>query len=173
MTSKYATIQATYLRCVYDNPNYIRIVKKAIADIRKFRKENPFDAIAFCGHSGAAMAFPLSFALKIPLVCIRKRATLKFSHCYTTYEGLNFPKKYIIVDDFILDGYTVDRIINEFGKKLRHARFSKEEFEAKRSECIAIFLYNSDRMPGLPYISSANKNKPIPVHNVVDSSYRY
>jgi adenine/guanine phosphoribosyltransferase-like PRPP-binding protein len=81
-------------------------VEQAAKALRLFRKKNPFDAIAFRGNSGAAIAYPLSFKLQIPLICVRKGP----SHSPFKVEGCSNAKTYVIVDDFIESGNTIKRI---------------------------------------------------------------
>jgi adenine/guanine phosphoribosyltransferase-like PRPP-binding protein len=120
-------IQTSYLEKVYYPNEFARLIKKMTAALKTFEKKNPFDAIAFRGTSGAAVAYPLSIALKIPLICVRKGN----SHSYMKVEGCIDAMKYIIVDDFIESGKTMKAIVNSI-KKVN-----------KKSVPIQIFLYGS------------------------------
>jgi adenine/guanine phosphoribosyltransferase-like PRPP-binding protein len=97
-----------YLRSVFDVQEYFHVINKLVVKIKKFQQNKPFDAIAFTGTSGAAVAFTLAYKLKVPLICIRK--TTDKSHYKNIYEGIENIKRYIIVDDFIETGSTIDRI---------------------------------------------------------------
>ena len=88
----------------------------------------PFDAIAFTGVSGAALAFILSYELKIPLICVRRdendghhakvpQMMLPYS---TILEGALDAKRYLIVDDFIEQGNTIRRILESIDDHLFH-----------------------------------------------------
>ena len=101
-------IRTDYLPCVFDPVEFRGAVNKAIGQLTEFRKDTPFDAIAFTGVSGAAMAFPLSFALGIPLLCVRKGG--ENSHSPYKVEGDYAARRYVIVDDFISTGNTMRRI---------------------------------------------------------------
>lgn len=85
------------------------MVPTAIKTIKAWRKKHPFDAIAFTGTSGAALAYPLALALKVPLICVRKKGD--GNHFKSSIEGVTNSNKYLIVDDFIVSGETMDRII--------------------------------------------------------------
>src|SRR5271169_5314809 len=93
-------IEADYLNHIFKVKSYTDIVDKAIEAIRFFGAQNPYDGIAFCGVSGAAIAFPLSYALKKHLICVRKDP----SHDKQEVVGLVKAKRYIIVDDQIETG---------------------------------------------------------------------
>jgi adenine/guanine phosphoribosyltransferase-like PRPP-binding protein len=106
-------IRTDYLDPVFRLNRYLPVVKAAIQALKKVDKKTPFDAIAFRGVSGAALAFPLSLALKKPLICIRKGAS---HYGRRKLEGCISAKTYIIVDDFIDSGHTVAEIIKEISK---------------------------------------------------------
>jgi len=98
-------------------------LKAAGVAFGKLREGLKFDAIAFTGSSGAAIAFYLGIEHKIPLIYVRKKN--EDSHGYpvegTTDAGII--KKYLIVDDFVQSGATVNRIITEI-KEYAVSRFA-------------------------------------------------
>lgn len=124
-------IRTDYLGRVYGK-NFLKLVPKAAAKLKEFRKTHPFDAIAFTGSSGAALAFPLSYLLKVPLIHVRKKDK---NHYYGgLIEGTVSSRRYIIVDDFIESGTTVYKIINTIKKAYTHP-----------VEIVGICLYDSGR----------------------------
>lgn len=125
-------ITIEYLSSVYLTDNFSYTVDKATKIISKFRKRMPFEAIAFTGSSGAALAYPLSYKLKIPLIHIRK--SIRDNHYGSKLEGLNDCASYIIVDDFINSGRTIKKIISEINKGNAY----------KKSECVGIYLFDDD-----------------------------
>lgn len=138
-----------YLEDVYNIKLFQSKMKSAIRAIKAFHKNNPFDAIVFCGYSGAAFAYPLSFALNIPVVCIRKREDMTHCHCDRYYEGI-IPKKYIIVDDRICSGETIERIQSEiqveieaYNENIRWERKFSVKSLLKTPQLLAIFLYDN------------------------------
>lgn|SRR5574337_429355 len=135
-------IQTEYLSKVYSK-QFVELVPKVAKTLRAIKRKLKFDAIAFRGSSGAALAFPMSYLLKIPLIHVRKGA----SH-YTggPIEGTISSQKYLIIDDFIDRGNTVRTIIKTI----------KKEMNAKP---VAICLYSAGkyskraRYEGVPIFS--------------------
>jgi adenine/guanine phosphoribosyltransferase-like PRPP-binding protein len=121
---KYTT---RYLSSVYNTPLFIKKVNQVVRKIKAFQKRNRIDAIAFTGHSGCAFAYTLSYKLSIPLVCIRKKP--EKSHFNGLYEGRLNVRNYIIVDDFIDTGKTIEKIQ------------SHVKIESPEAKLLAIFLY--------------------------------
>jgi adenine/guanine phosphoribosyltransferase-like PRPP-binding protein len=101
----------------------------AATKLKRFRRKVSFDAIAFTGSSGAALAYPISYLLGVPLICIRK--SIKDNHSGLKLEGAVSAGTYIIVDDFIESGRTINKI-----KKAINA-------ENKKAKCVGIYLYNN------------------------------
>jgi adenine/guanine phosphoribosyltransferase-like PRPP-binding protein len=121
-------IQSEYLGKVYGK-QFLKLVPLAVKRLRAIKKKHPFDAIAFRGSSGAALAFPLSYFLKLPLIHVRKGESHYGSG---TIEGTISSKRYIIVDDFIDRGTTVKKIVSEIKKNIG-------------AKPVAIFLYSAGR----------------------------
>ena len=91
-----------------------------LASIRflKLKKALKFDAIAFCGSSGCAIAFNLATMHEIPLIYVRKES--EKSHSYSKVECNDRHlevKKYLIVDDFVDRGTTVEYIVDTIKKQ--------------------------------------------------------
>lgn len=138
-------IRTEYLGKVYGK-EFLELVPKAVKKLRAIRRKHPFDAIAFTGSSGAALAYTMSYFLKLPLIHVRKGAS---HYGGGRIEGTISSKKYIIIDDFIDRGNTVRRI----------AKTITEELETPKP--VAICLYSSSRMSGF----ELNK-KEIPVFSI-------
>ena len=94
-----------------------------------------FDAIAFCGMSGAGVAFPMSVSLGMPTIMVRKEDSshhLNESYGASRYlEGALDVDSYLIVDDQISSGRTVVTMM---------ARIAAHRHTAR---CVGILLYNS------------------------------
>lgn len=135
-------IRSEYLGKVYGK-QFLKLIPAAVKKLRALKREHHFDAIAFRGSSGAALAFPLSYFLKVPLIHVRKGNSHYGSG---SIEGTISSKKFVIIDDFIDSGATVRKIIREV----------KKEMDAKP---VAICLYASSdysvsaRFEGIPLIS--------------------
>jgi hypothetical protein len=128
--------------------DYAKHVDAAVKTIKEFRKNNPFDAIAFTGTSGAGMAFPLSYKMKIPLIHIPKPGV--YRHDYSKVEGTRSSKKYLIVDDFIGGGSTVKRIEKTITDEI-----------STKPEPVGIFLYEGPVAGGNQKMTLGNFNVPI------------
>lgn len=106
--------------------------------VAALKKELGFDAVAFSGSSGAALAFHLAIAHKIPIIYVRKED--EQSHGYpvecnfgnTTQHHI---KKYLIVDDFVGSGNTIRRIVRAI------SNITKER-GAYPAKPIGIFCYD-------------------------------
>src|ERR1700686_5496923 len=130
-------ISSDYLYPVFDPTQFPGTVNKMVTKIKSFQKKHKIDAIAFTGTSGSAVAYPLSYKLKIPLICIRKEKT---NHTHYKYEGRYNASTYIIVDDFISTGATIKTI----KKQVREI--------SRQSKLLGIFLYNASMFdPGHSY----------------------
>lgn len=108
-------------------------VKKSLPALKKLKRALNFDAIAITGSSGAALAFYASIHLDVPVIYVRKAR--ENSHGQQIESNVHGAvKRYIIVDDFIDSGATVNRIISHIDKQC------KKRLEAE-PECVGIFLY--------------------------------
>lgn len=121
------TIKSDYLNSIYQVQDYKKLVTKTANAIKRFKLKNPFDAIAFTGTSGAALAYPISAMLKIPLICVRKGT----NHYGDPIEGCITAVNYIIIDDFISMGRTMKKITSSIKKEMPNAK------------PVAIFLYTA------------------------------
>jgi adenine/guanine phosphoribosyltransferase-like PRPP-binding protein len=124
-------IRTSYLGAIFGG-DYSKHVDAAVKTLKDFKKKTSFDAIAFTGTSGAGIAFPLSYFLKLPLLHIPKSGV--YRHSANSLEGTVNSKKYVIVDDFIASGDTVRRI----------ERTISTQTTAKP---VAIFLFASRGLP--------------------------
>lgn len=101
----------------------LRKLKRVLEIIKSHNLK--FDAIVFTGNSGALVASPLAMALNKKLILIRKGEEI-LSHG-ELIEG-SISGRYIILDDFIASGKTIDRV-TEFLKDTT-------------GKCVGIILYN-------------------------------
>lgn len=106
-----------YLSHIYGRGALSETVNRLDRLLETLRGE--FDTIAFMGHSGAAVGFPLG-AMGWPITCVRKRG--EQSHHIaaqgmcpvegTVGDGL----RALLIDDQVGTGATVDRIVYELGQ---------------------------------------------------------
>lgn len=122
-----------YLSKAYRRDETTKLIKRAVKKLTKFQKENPFDAIAFRGYSGAPIAAILSWELNLPMIAVRKNTVS--SHDYLDVFGPTDVESYIIVDDFISSGGTVRDIIKGI------QMFVGEYNEGQRVNLAGVFCY--------------------------------
>lgn len=94
------------------NPGmFSRIVEIFEQKVLEVHARTPIDAVAGCGNSGVPLAAALSLRLGIPMITVRKpgEQTVAFSSIVTGAIGA---KSYVIVDDMISSGGTVNRIMD-------------------------------------------------------------
>ena len=125
-----------------------KTVKLAVKSIEQFFKgQHPPDFIAVCGCSGLSVGSIIAYELGIPCVIVRKEWDAKNSHCGGEYTTPNFCvepcNRYVIVDDFIASGNTVQYIKDKL----------------KQCECVGFYSYTNNsaqdtgcREQRLPYI---------------------
>lgn len=134
---KAVPITSSYLETVFDLKQYTAVLKRAKTKLRVKRRTLRFDAIAFRGSSGAALAFPLSVALQVPLIHSRKEA----SHTSIRVEGATRAKRILIVDDLVCTGDTMQRIESDIRK-----------WCAPGAKIVGVALYNSNNPKDLSHL---------------------
>jgi orotate phosphoribosyltransferase len=108
---------AFYLEACLERDKTDRYLRKAV----RVLKDIDFDAIAFRGMSGALIAPLLAHKLGKTLIMVRKRGVDCHSgHCV---EGDRGARRWIIVDDFISSGHTVETIKEEVDNWMDGAEF--------------------------------------------------
>lgn len=106
---KHAPVYCSEYLSKFLNPNKLkRYTDLAVKCLSRFE----FDAIAFTGMSGALVAPGIAMAMQKPLIMVRKGKG-KNCHSYMTVEGDAAAKSYVIVDDFVATGNTVNRVIRK------------------------------------------------------------
>ncbi len=135
-----------YLEEVYEPVTFKKLVAKTAKRVKELKRKLHFTHIAFRGSSGAAMAFPVSAVTGIPLVHVRK--SREKSHGYPI-EGRGTCTSYIILDDFICSGKTV----NAIAKMLDDAY------------CVGIITYLSDTKDEYT-LKNGRRHKTVPVFTI-------
>lgn len=90
---------------------------KAVDEAREFLKSSKvpeFDTIAVRGNSGAIFGGALSVALSVPLILVRK--SLENSHGGSYVQGYPESSRYLIIDDFMSSGETVNAIVDNIAE---------------------------------------------------------
>jgi adenine/guanine phosphoribosyltransferase-like PRPP-binding protein len=107
MSQHIPTIHSEYLHHTLDPRHLKENVKKAAEILRRYE----FEAIAFTGMSGAVPAGALALELDKSLIMVRKPND--GSHSPYVVEGDDSAQRYVIVDDFVSSGSTVNRVVEE------------------------------------------------------------
>ena|ERR1051326_2464906 len=107
----FSHIRSDYLNEVLDCESLKERIDNTVKLLR--RKTKQFDAIAFRGMSGALVAPAVAARLKKNLLMVRKES----AHSNRLVEGIRYPQRYIIVDDFISSGATVQAIRGNLDKE--------------------------------------------------------
>lgn len=128
-------VSTDYLEDVFNPELFQRLVPNAIKMSQDIHEESPYDAIAFSGTSGCSIGFILGYSLNKPIVCIRKpdqESHYKNWSCEDerAFEGFNAPLRYLIVDDCIDSGRTVERIMETIN------------INCGKCRCVAMLMFN-------------------------------
>ena len=118
----------SHLKSVLDPSTRQGVIKKAIEELTPIAQT--FDAVAFCGNSGALVAPIVADALNKTILLVRKSGIDCAS--YEIVEGA-VASRYIIIDDLVCSG-----------KTLRHIQQSIKKHHFAMSECSGIYLYGGD-----------------------------
>lgn len=122
-----------HTRIVFDSVTFPRVVDWAISIAREQR----YEALAACGHSGLTVAGAAGYVLRIPVIAVRKSDD--DTHDSRTVNAI-LPKgnvHYAFIDDLISSGKTFYRVVRRI-----YNRVSEE------AVCAGILLYNSHREIG-------------------------
>jgi hypothetical protein len=131
------------------------IVERVSKALPKIQKKLRFQALAFTGSSGAAVAYPVSVLTGIKLIHVRAKGTKSHGNIVESCE--THIERYAILDDFIDMGNTVRYVHNNIDKQARRGWYGDSSIE-----CVGILLYKPDQRCD-PY--DINKT-PIPVFRI-------
>lgn len=122
---------SSYLGEIFKDPkSYSKLVKVAIKKTKALQKTLKFEAIAFRGISGSALAYPISAELKIPLIHLRKAKERCHGSSVEAWDGASI-QRYVILDDFIETGKSVREIMDYFA-----------DYGDSDMECVGILLWS-------------------------------
>ena len=105
-----------------------RIINQSCEDL--YENGVYFDSIACCGISGLLVAPIVAEKIKKNLIIVRKKNDTRYSPFQ--YEGV-VPKRYIIIDDLICSGKTVNHIIETIQEDCPNAK------------CVGIYCFMKDK----------------------------
>jgi adenine/guanine phosphoribosyltransferase-like PRPP-binding protein len=119
----------SHLKSVLDPSTRQGVIKKAIEELTPIAQT--FDAVAFCGNSGALVAPIVADALNKTILLVRKSGIDCAS--YEMVEGA-VASRYIIIDDLVCSG-----------KTLSHIQRSINKYHFSMAECVGVYLYGCTR----------------------------
>ncbi len=106
---------------VFDPDTFPVIVEWIVAKVRA----DGYEALAGSGHSGLVAAAAAAYALRIPMIAVRKNDERPKGDSFRVNAVLpHRPLRYAIVDDFVAGGETCDRIQSEVERAFPLARLS-------------------------------------------------
>jgi len=106
-----------YMESVFCVEDHQKIIQRMVVKVEKLKSILSFQAIACTGVSGFAVAFPIAYECKLPVIAVRKSG--ESSHgdkIEMGYKKRIIIHKYLIVDDFIESGSTIRSIIKNINK---------------------------------------------------------
>jgi adenine/guanine phosphoribosyltransferase-like PRPP-binding protein len=129
-------MNTSYLHRVFRPSDFQASVKSMLRKVSEVHEATPFEAIAFTGQSGAAIAYILSYTLQFPMILVRqdddrshRMMALNKNPTLRCLEGEVDAPTYLIVDDQIERGRTVNLIVNRIQSYNPSAR------------CVGVVLY--------------------------------
>jgi orotate phosphoribosyltransferase len=109
-------------------------MQQATEDIIALKKKLNFQALAFTGSSGAAIAFIVGMAAQIPIIYVRKKN--ESHHGNRIESNTQAPIcSYLIVDDFTATGETVRSIYNAI-------QAVTKEYNRKEPICKGVYFFD-------------------------------
>lgn len=126
-------ILSSYLDACFDPNTRRKIISNTVQALLPHRLE--FDTIAFRGISGALVAPEVAQYLQKHLLLVRKGEN---RHSSYEVEGNLRTQKYVIVDDIVCSGDTIDAIRREIAEAQRRR-------DEPLGECFGIALYMFER----------------------------
>lgn len=131
-------IMADYLSDSFSYPKLQEYATELSKLLRPHRRK--FDTIAFRGVSGALVAPILAHKMKKDLISVRKNTDDSHVRPRHKIEGNIGTESYIIVDDFICTGNTIQAIANEV--------YDWQAMHGFEGHCYAVVCYRASRYDG-------------------------
>jgi hypothetical protein len=139
------------------------VVDSTAASIKKFLSKKdmaaPITHLAVSGVSGQSIGWPVSYKIGLP-VCVVRRPN-EGAHTSGLLIGNGEMGNYVILDDLISSGKTINRILNavveEYFRQVDNGFPGHAVMKKAMPICRAIFLHNSGRET--PFSSTPNPDK--------------
>lgn len=123
-------IKSGYLRSIFHRDQFTKVIEQLAENIKASGVE--FDTIVFRGSSGALVCPTLAMKLDKEMLLVRKADN---NHSCYQLEGYVGAKRFIVVDDLICSGGTINEIFNK-------VRNDGNEYPIATAPCAGIFLYH-------------------------------
>jgi orotate phosphoribosyltransferase len=99
-----------HTRDLYTSAQFPKIVDETVKAVRKLKKKHKFTALAASGNSGIPLLGAVCARLKMPMLVVRKTKDTQNDSSLVNGE-MESGGKYLIIDDLISTGATVERIV--------------------------------------------------------------
>lgn len=131
-------VHSHYSGSLFDRARLTERRDDLASELGVIMRQTDADCLFVTGKSGIAMAFTLLAEYSVPIITVRKPD--ERSHGVVFEGPTNFePKRYLILDDFVSSGDTVERVLSQV-----HA-WCRQEI-ASKPKCVGVIEW--DRAPG-------------------------
>jgi phosphoribosylpyrophosphate synthetase len=136
---------ASYSGPIFDQKNFVKKVAIVHERLSNLKNRLPFDAVAVTGKSGLAYGFALQMLSDaFPLIVVEKPGTNHHSGYNVQGHYGHKVEKFIILDDCIDTGSTVENICSSIEKHAKNYRMAVPTF-------LGLALYNDYMKEGNEY----------------------
>ena len=150
---------------IFNVEQFRRVVLLFEKKLEQINRVHPFNAVAGCGNSGVPLAAALSYTLGIPLITVRKPGERTVANMAARVTGAYNAGPYIIIDDFVSSGGTVNRMMDAI-----------DQASSGKSMPVAMAFYNRVAAPGemgTDTVSWWGRDKRVPVWGVTREERSY
>jgi len=151
---------SSYLQPIVDPKKFKTLVRESRLMLTKIKRRTPFDVMVCRGLSGSSVAFALSYLTGIPVIYVRKPGATTHGTPIEVDHKINFsanhPIRYLIVDDLISSGDTMQSIYNDMNNHIGENKIL----------CVGIFLHSTDSYPGIAAYHWLIGGKEVPIYGL-------
>lgn len=135
------------------------------------------DAVAVTGKSGISLAFATLMLIDFPLIVVRKRGENSHGNPIEGTQGVDV-RKYIILDDFVSSGATIQAIVSSIDEMWGSAMANVDPLRCmgvlqylRGDTGYSPILYRGRYNYSIPVFSMSSMQGPYPEHIVVGEEY--
>ncbi len=144
----------SHTRLVFDPKAFRQVVLDTAKTIKILQKQLNFTTLAGCGNSGLPILGALQFELGLPIITIRKKSEAPVcGELAPRATGGVACDKYLIVEDCIATGGTVQHIVNTIVSEIKAFKESWKTHPsppgetrialARDPKCVGVLLYDT------------------------------